>query len=48
MYENVVITLILIVDLTALLLQMHKKRRATERARTTRRFNRVLQSIGLR
>ena len=47
MYDHIIITAILVVDSIGLwfMIQDHTRRR---RARNTRKFNRILQSIGLR
>jgi hypothetical protein len=47
MYENIIITLILIAELISLNLALKAESRR-HKARTNYRFNRILKSVGLR
>jgi hypothetical protein len=47
MYDHIVISLILVVD-SALLYLAWLDRRKKERVRNSRKFNRILKSVGLR
>jgi hypothetical protein len=46
-YENLIITLILVVDLISMYCALKSERRRSK-ARTTYRFNRILKSMGMR
>lgn len=46
-YENVVITLILLVDLISMICALDSIKRKAQ-ARMTRKFNRILKSAGMR
>lgn len=47
MYDRIVLTLIFMVDSLSLFIMVYRKHKTRKRAQNTRRFNRVLQSIGL-
>lgn len=47
-YDRIVLSLILIVESTDFCLRWLKSRKTVAKARSTRRFNRILQSVGLR
>lgn len=46
-YDRIVLTAIFIVELIDFLRREFKSRRAVKKAQRTRRFNRILKSVGL-